>query len=563
MENPVSRGGNALFRAVVAQPYVLLVLAPTFWGGNMAASKLAVGQVDPYLFLLLRWIGAVLLLVPFALPQVRRDSAAIKSSIWWLAFYGALGFAGFNMLVYGAAHFTAAVNISIEQATIPVLVFTGSFIAFRVKARTLQVLGLVLTVTGVVFVATHGEPARILNLDVNIGDAMVLLACLLYALYSLTLRYRPDIHWLRLHVHHGAGRPSGFAGLPVRVRRRHRHAGQRSAGDYADRLGLHRLCHALSLDLRPALLCARARDRRPQPRLDLHQPAADHRNNPVGHHPRRDLAVLPSAGRRARRDRHRPVRIRDTGTAVSLDVNLIVLGGLVFLLAGTIKGVVGIGLPIAAVGLLSQFIEPRMAILMAIFPIVVGNIWQVYRSGNVLPTLKRFGVFAVTLAITLFVTTLFVHGISTEILVFALGVMIVLFAVTNLAFTPPALPARHDRAGQIVAGIASGISGGLTAIWGPPMVIYFLARRLDKDEFIRASGLLFLCGSIPLLAGYVNNGMITSDTALLSALMVVPTLVGFAIGEQLRRRLDASRFRTAVLVMFLIMGLNLLREAFF
>ena len=95
------------------------------------------------------------------------------------------------------------------------------------------------------------------------------------------------------------------------------------------------------------------------------------------------------------------------------------------------------------------------------------------------------------------------------------------------------------------------------------MVIYFLARRLDKDEFIRASGLLFLCGSIPLLAGYVNNGMITSDTALMSALMVVPTLVGFAIGEQLRRRLDASRFRTAVLVMFLIMGLNLLREAFF
>ena len=196
MENPVQGGGNSLIRALISRPYLLLVLAPTFWGGNMVASRLAVGHVDPYLFLLFRWVGAVLLLVPFVLPQVRRDWRAISGSIWWLAFYGALGFAGFNMLIYSAAHFTAAVNISIEQAMIPVLVFAGSFIAFRVRARSLQLIGLLLTVIGVILVATHGEPARILNLDVNIGDGMVLGACLLYALYSLTLRYRPDIHWL-------------------------------------------------------------------------------------------------------------------------------------------------------------------------------------------------------------------------------------------------------------------------------------------------------------------------------------------------------------------------------
>ena len=248
---------------------------------------------------------------------------------------------------------------------------------------------------------------------------------------------------------------------------------------------------------------------------------------------------------------------------MSLDVNLLVIGALVFLLAGTIKGVVGIGLPIAAVGILSQMIEPRTAVLLAIFPIVVGNVWQVYRSGNIVPAIKRYGIFAATLAVVLFVTTLFAHGISAEVLVFALGIMIVLFAATNLAFTPPALPARYDRIGQVVAGIVSGISGGLTAIWGPPMVIYFLARRLDKDEFIRASGILFLCGSVPLLLGYINNGMITTEVAQMSGLMVIPTLVGFAIGEQLRHRLDASKFRTAVLIMFLIMGLNLLREAFF
>lgn len=248
---------------------------------------------------------------------------------------------------------------------------------------------------------------------------------------------------------------------------------------------------------------------------------------------------------------------------MSLEPYVLALVVAVFLLAGTIKGVVGIGLPIAAVGILSQFMDARTAIVLSIFPIVVSNVWQVYRAGNVLPTIRRFGSLAVWLAISLFITTFFARSVSIEVLVFALGFMIVLFAATNLAFTPPPLPARYDRLGQIVTGIVSGIIGGLTAIWGPPIVIYFLASRLDKDEFIRGSGILFLCGSVPLLIGYINNGMITTGTALLSGAMVAPTLIGFALGERLRRHLDASRFRLAVLIMFLLMGLNLLREAFF
>lgn len=196
MAAPAPRDGMHPLRAVTSQPYLLLVLAPAFWAGNMVASKFAVGQVDPYLFLLLRWTGAVLLLLPFVLDHLRVDWARIVPSLGWLSIYGALGFAGFNMLVYAAAHFTAGVNISIEQAAIPVMVLTGNFVVFRVRARALQVLGLALTVVGVVWVATHGEPARILDMSVNLGDALVLLACLTYAIYSLTLRYKPDIHWL-------------------------------------------------------------------------------------------------------------------------------------------------------------------------------------------------------------------------------------------------------------------------------------------------------------------------------------------------------------------------------
>lgn len=234
-----------------------------------------------------------------------------------------------------------------------------------------------------------------------------------------------------------------------------------------------------------------------------------------------------------------------------------------FLIAGTIKGVVGIGLPTTSIGILSQVTDPRLAITLAIFPILVGNTWQVFRAGNVLATIKRYGVFAITLALVLLATTFVVTAIPTDILVILLGGMIVLFSITSLAFTPPFLPEKYDRIGQLVAGGIAGVSGGLTAIWAPPMVVYFLARRISKEEFVGASGVLILCGSVPLLIGYVSNGLINAQTAQLSAILVVPTLLGFSLGEFIRRKISSEKFRTLVLVIFLLMGLNLLRRALF
>jgi len=179
-----------------SHPYLLLVLAPLFWGGNIVAGKLAVDHIDPYLLLVGRWLGATLIVLTIGIPHIRRDWSKIRPALPILSLYGILGFATFNILMYKSAYFTAGVNASIEQAAIPVVVLLANFMVFRVRAKLLQVIGLLLTVAGVIWVATHGEPQRILALDVNIGDGMVLIACILYAAYSLTLKYRPDIHWL-------------------------------------------------------------------------------------------------------------------------------------------------------------------------------------------------------------------------------------------------------------------------------------------------------------------------------------------------------------------------------
>jgi len=194
--NKLNTGKSAKFSANFGQPYLLLILAPLLWGGNLVAGKLAVGQVDPNLLLLGRWFGAALILIIIANKHLKKDWQKVKPRLAILVLYGVLGFAAFNLLMYNSAHFTSGLNMSIEQAAIPVLVLLGNFIIFKVRAKPLQIFGLVLTIIGVIWVATAGEPTKILSLEMNIGDAMVLFACLLYAAYSLTLKYKPEIHWL-------------------------------------------------------------------------------------------------------------------------------------------------------------------------------------------------------------------------------------------------------------------------------------------------------------------------------------------------------------------------------
>jgi len=198
MKNPDAgrRFAGGIFSRLASRPYLLLVLAPMFWSGNIVAGKLAVGQVDPFVLVVGRWGGALLLIIPLAWPHLKRDWKKIRPALPLLAMFGIFGFTGFNVLIYNSSLYTTAINGSIEQASIPVMVLLGNYLIFAVKPKLLQVVGLLLTIAGVVFVATNGQPARIFTLSINIGDAMVLLACFFYASYSLALRFKPAIHWL-------------------------------------------------------------------------------------------------------------------------------------------------------------------------------------------------------------------------------------------------------------------------------------------------------------------------------------------------------------------------------
>jgi len=192
---------------------------------------------------------------------------------------------------------------------------------------------------------------------------------------------------------------------------------------------------------------------------------------------------------------------------------------------------------------------------------ILSNAWQVYREGHVMRAITRFWPMALTTVVVLFATTSFAAAADGNFILAATGIAIAVFAASSLIGEPPRLAEKWIVPGQVVAGAASGIMGGLTGIWAPPLLIFLLSLRLEKSEFVRSIGFLLLLGAIPLLAGYIQNGLMTWPLFAASAAMLIPTFIGFSIGERVRRALNPARFQKAVLIFFLVMGLNMVRQA--
>lgn len=184
-----SRIGRSLWR----QPYLLLIVAVATWGGNAIAGRLAVGEVSPMAIVCLRWLVVVVVLLPLALRIPAADGRLLGRRWLYVFAMGGLGFTTFNALFYSAAHYTTAVNMGVIQGVIPAVVIAGSFLVYRTPIRTLQVIGIVTTLVGVVVTATQGDLQVLRDLAFNIGDLGIVLAAVLYGAYTVALRGRPAV----------------------------------------------------------------------------------------------------------------------------------------------------------------------------------------------------------------------------------------------------------------------------------------------------------------------------------------------------------------------------------
>ncbi len=175
--------------------YVLLLLTTLFWGGNAVAGKLAVDHISPMVLNALRWAVAAAIMTAIGLPQLRRDWPVVRRKLLLLGALGAGGFSLFNAAMYSALLYTTAINVSIEQAGMPMLIFAANFLLYRMGVAPGQIVGFTMSLVGVALTASHGDLTRLAELDLNRGDLMMLLGIVIYSGYTVALRYKPAVHW--------------------------------------------------------------------------------------------------------------------------------------------------------------------------------------------------------------------------------------------------------------------------------------------------------------------------------------------------------------------------------
>ncbi len=238
----------------------------------------------------------------------------------------------------------------------------------------------------------------------------------------------------------------------------------------------------------------------------------------------------------------------DTGVLFAL--------GFIFLLAGLVKGMIGIGMPAICMVLMTLFLPPLVAIPLTATPTMLVNMLQLYRAQDRGVIVRQYGFFAIALSLSIFVIGFFVRSFPEALLLLVLGISMVIFSVQSLAGY--SFRVSPWKGWQVFGGMVSGFIGGLSSVFSPPIVMYLLGRKVEKEEFIGATGFLFLAGCLPLVGALMLNGVLSFGLLIKSLAGLVIALTGFLIGERIRAYISQLWFRRLILIFFLIMGCRLI-----
>ena len=226
----------------------------------------------------------------------------------------------------------------------------------------------------------------------------------------------------------------------------------------------------------------------------------------------------------------------------------------VFLLAGTVKGVIGLGLPTVSLGLLTAFsgLETAMALMLA--PSFVTNLWQAVSGGNGRAALRKIWPFLAMATVAILPGVAIATHWDSNVLTMILAILLVIYGVSGLTRPALKLPPHWDRwAGPLGGGI-NGILTGLTGSFVVPGALYLQARLESRDELIQAMGILFTVSTGTLALALLWQGKLLPDVGVASALSVVPAIAGMVAGRAIRQRLSETAFRKVFFAVLIVLG---------
>lgn len=228
-----------------------------------------------------------------------------------------------------------------------------------------------------------------------------------------------------------------------------------------------------------------------------------------------------------------------------------------YLLAGFVKGVMGMGLPQVSLGILASVMTPAQAAAILIAPSFATNIWQMVTGPHLFDLIRRLGGMLIGLFVGAWLGAGILTGTNAKPAALGLGLVLVLYAVIGLAKIKFSVPRRSEIWLGPLVGLATGYIMAATGVFVMPALAYLQAIGLEKEELVQALGLHFTLSTVALTFVLWGGGAFDTSLGLLSLFAIAPALIGMYVGQHIRRRISFEAFRLCFFGGILLIGLQL------
>lgn len=244
------------------------------------------------------------------------------------------------------------------------------------------------------------------------------------------------------------------------------------------------------------------------------------------------------------------------------DPHTLALVAVIFLIAGAVKGVVGVGLPTVAAGLMTATVGLHEAVQLVIVPAFLTNVWQGAIGGQFTALCRRLWPLLVMSCIGTWFGAAILAAIDAKVLSGSLGALLAVYSLYSLLTPQIPAPGRWEKLFSPVMGFLAGVATGAVASFVMPGAVYLQALGLTRDGLVQAMGIAFTVVTAAQAISLSGHGMLSIDMGMASALMLAPAAAGMIGGQMVRRRLPAGAFRKVFFFGLLILGIYLSVRAF-
>jgi uncharacterized membrane protein YfcA len=241
--------------------------------------------------------------------------------------------------------------------------------------------------------------------------------------------------------------------------------------------------------------------------------------------------------------------------------SLLILIGAAFLLAGFVKGVIGLGLPTVSMGLLAVTMPPAHALAIVIVPAVVTNIWQTFVGPHLRDIIRRLWPLMMGTVIGIWLNAGLLTGPYAPYGTVILGGLLVIYAVIGLRKFNFSVARRDEKWIGGIVGVLTGMVSAATGIQVIPSMPYLQAIGMQKDELVQALGVFFTVATLALAFNLTSAGLLTAATALPGAVAMAASFIGMFVGQAVRTRMHPDVFRRWFLIAMILLGLYLAASA--